>query len=46
MYLTVFLNMTMFSHKKSSLALISFLKNMKIYIIENKKYRVDYSCKA
>ena len=46
MYLIVFLNMTMFSQKKNSLPLNYFLKNIKIYIIENKKYRVDYFCKA
>ena len=47
MYLNVFLNITnMLSHKKNSLPINSFPKNMKIFIIENKKYRVDYFCKA
>ena len=38
MYLIVFFHMTMFSQKKNSLPLNYFLKNVKIYIIENKKY--------
>ena len=32
--------------QKNSLPLNPILKNMKIYIIENKKYRVHYFCKA
>ena len=45
MYLIVFLNMTMF-WQINNLPLNSFQKNKKIYIIENKKYRVDYFCQA
>ena len=33
-------------HAQKKLPLNSFIKNMKMFFIENKKYRVDCFCKA